>query len=231
MGQRVDTTLVQAQTVHDCWNWMTRLMASRFPDAFTAVPRVDEARRFPNGPLSFRLLVALSRDGRWMQFSQTSERLWVAFMESLGLGWMLHDPEWMDAASDASVDKREALWERMLTRPGPARSTSGGRCSEEHPDVFAEVFRRGTELLHHPQVVHDKQVVEMDDPQLGKVRQLGALVKMSETPAVLERPARHRSTATTQRYGREPPCSHAPRRPPPPRMQRIPAPLWRGSPS
>src|SRR5438046_27597 len=81
VGQRVDTTLVQAQTAHDCWNWITRLVAARYPQALTAVPRVNAARKVPNGPLFFRLLVALSKDGRWLQFSQTWDRLWVAFME------------------------------------------------------------------------------------------------------------------------------------------------------
>ena len=188
-GQRVDTTLVQAQTTHDCWNWLTRLMASRYPEAFTSVPRVDEARRVPNGPLSFRLLVALSKDGRWMQFSQTSERLWVAFMESLGLAWMLQDPDWSGAPSDPDIDKREALWERMLTAVRTRTLDEWWEVFQQHPDVFAEVFRQGTELLHHPQVVHDERVVETDDPKLGKVRQLGALVKMSATPGDTDRPA------------------------------------------
>src|SRR6185437_6379259 len=58
-----------------------------------------------------------------------------------------------------------------------------------HPDVFAEVLRQGTELLHHPQLVHDQQVVEVDDPKFGKVRQLGALVKMTATPACTDRAA------------------------------------------
>ncbi len=189
LGQRVDTTLIQAQTTHDCWNWMTRLVAIRYPDAFTAVPRVDEERKVPNGPLSFRLLVALSKDGRWMQFSQTSERLWVAFMESLGLGWMRHDPDWVDAASDPDIDKREALWEKMLAGARARTLDEWWQVFEEHPDVFAEVSRRGSELLHHPQLVHDGQVVEVGDPKLGKVRQLGPLVKMSATPARVEREA------------------------------------------
>jgi crotonobetainyl-CoA:carnitine CoA-transferase CaiB-like acyl-CoA transferase len=189
VGQRVDATLVQAQTTHDCWNWMTRLMAARYPDAFTAVPRVDEERKVPNGPLSFRLLVALSKDGRWMQFSQTSERLWVAFMEALGLGWMLHDPDWVDAPSSPDIDKREALWERMLDGARGRTIDEWWQVFEAHPDVFAEVFRQGTELLQHPQLVHDQQVVEVDDPSVGKVRQLGPLVKMAATPAVTDRPA------------------------------------------
>jgi crotonobetainyl-CoA:carnitine CoA-transferase CaiB-like acyl-CoA transferase len=189
VGQRVDTTLVQAQTTHDCWNWITRLVARRYPEAFTAVPRVNEERKVPNGPLSFRLLVALSKDGRWMQFSQTSERLWVAFMRSLGLGSMLDDPEWVGAPSDPDIDKREALWERMLAAVRARTVDEWWQVFEEQPDVFAEVSRRGTELLHHPQLLHDGQVVEADDPRYGKVRQLGPLVKMSRTPAAVDRPA------------------------------------------
>ena len=137
VGQRVDATLVQAQSTHDCWNWITRLMATRYPDAFTAVPRVHEVRKVPNGPLSFRLLVALSKDGRWMQFSQTSERLWVAFMESLGLSWMLQDPDWVDAPSSPDIDKREALWERMLEAARRRTVDEWWQVFEEHPDVFA----------------------------------------------------------------------------------------------
>jgi crotonobetainyl-CoA:carnitine CoA-transferase CaiB-like acyl-CoA transferase len=189
IGQRVDTTLVQAQTTHDCWNWITRLVASRYPEAFRAVPRVNEERKVPNGPLSFRLLVALSKDGRWLQFSQTSERLWVAFMESLGLGWTLNDREWKDAPSDPDIDKREALWEKMLRAVRAKTLEEWWQVFEEHPDVFAEVSRRGAELLHHPQLIHNGQVVEVDDPAFGKVRQLGPLVKMSRTPAAVDRPA------------------------------------------
>ncbi len=187
IGQRVDTTLVQAQTTHDCWNWITRLVARRYPEAFTAVPRVNEERKVPNGPLSFRLLVALSKDGRWMQFSQTSERLWVAFMHSLGLGWMLDDPDWVDAPSDPDIDKREALWEKMLAAVRAKTIDEWWQVFDAQPDVFAEVSRRGSELLHHPQLLHDGQVIEADDPRFGKIRQLGPLVKMNATPAVVDK--------------------------------------------
>jgi crotonobetainyl-CoA:carnitine CoA-transferase CaiB-like acyl-CoA transferase len=214
-GQRVDTTLVQAQTTHDCWNWITRLMAARYPDAFTAVPRVDERRKVPNGPLSFRLLVALSRDGRWMQFSQTSERLWVAFMEALGLDWMLQDPEWAEAPSSPDIDKREALWEQMLAAARSKSLEEWWQVFEAHPDVFAEVSRRGTELLHHPQLVHDRQVVEVDDPRLGKVRQLGPLVKMTATPAVTDGPAPALNNDESELRSRPVPTVRPPAGPPP----------------
>ncbi len=188
-GQRVDTSMLGALTAHDCWNWLVQVQAARFPEAFAAVPRVDEARRVPNGWLSFRLLVGLSKDGRWMQFSQTSQRLWEAFMRVLGLQWMLTDPEWKDAHSSEDVDKREAYWEKLL---GVIRSKTVAEWYEvfdAEPDVFAEIFRTGSELLHHPQLEHDGLVLELDDPKLGLVRQPGPLVKMAGTPAVVERSA------------------------------------------
>jgi crotonobetainyl-CoA:carnitine CoA-transferase CaiB-like acyl-CoA transferase len=189
VGQRVETSLMAAQTAHDCWNWLVRLLAARYPDAVSAVGRVAEERPVPNGWLSYRLLVALSKDGRWMQFSQTSDRLWQAFMRVLGLEWMLTDPEWKDAHSSEDIDKREAYWEKMLTAVRSKTVAEWYEVFDAEPDVFAEIFRTGTELLDHPQLAHDGQVIEIDDPQLGIVRQPGALVKMRATPAQIDRSA------------------------------------------
>ena len=50
-------------------------------------------------------------------------------------------------------------------------------------------MRRGSELLDHPQMQHLGAVVEIDDAERGLVRQPGPIVKMSDTPAVLERGA------------------------------------------
>ncbi|MBO0732703.1 MAG: CoA transferase, partial [Acidimicrobiaceae bacterium] len=72
-GQRVETTLVQAITVHDTLSWFSRVVAGRFPDGFAQRPVA--VRGVPSGGLSFRLLIALTADGRWVQFSQTVDRL------------------------------------------------------------------------------------------------------------------------------------------------------------
>ena len=60
---------------------------------------------------------------------------------------------------------------------------------DEDPNVFAEVFRTGTELLHHPQTVHNGHVIEIDDPAFGTVLQPGPLVEMHTTPASVDRAA------------------------------------------
>jgi crotonobetainyl-CoA:carnitine CoA-transferase CaiB-like acyl-CoA transferase len=189
LGQRVDTTFVQALGAHDTWTWIVKLVAKQYASAFTAVPRINESRNVPNGPLSYRLLVGLSSDGRWLQFSQTSQRLWVAFMRSLGLEWMLEDPKWKDAASSDDIDLRESFWEQMLDAVRSRTVAEWNQVFDDDPDVFAEVFRHGTELLHHPQMVHNHHVVSVDDPVLGVVTQPGPLSLMGRTPARVERSA------------------------------------------
>ena len=90
-GQRVETSLAQGLTVHDTFQWFSRVVASRFPDAFSQAPQSTNG--IPSGGLSFRLLIALTADGRWLQFSQTSPRLFKAMMEMFGLQWMFDDPD------------------------------------------------------------------------------------------------------------------------------------------
>jgi crotonobetainyl-CoA:carnitine CoA-transferase CaiB-like acyl-CoA transferase len=220
LGQRVETTLVQGLAAHDTWNWILRLLSRQYSEAFTSVPRVNEARNLPNSPLAYRLLVALSKDGRWLQFSQTSERLWVAFMRSLGLEWMLSDPKWQDAPNDDDPDVREAFWERMLEEVRARTVAEWNQVFDDDPDVFAEVFRHGTELLHHPQVVHNRQVVVIDDATRGPVTQPAPLARMETTPARVERSAPRLNEHAAEMRGREravhpaPPATAAPTTPP-----------------
>ncbi len=186
LGQRVESTLVQGLGAHDTWNWILRMMAKKYFEAFTSQPRVDETRNVPNSPLAYRLLVGLSKDGRWLQFSQTSERLWVAFMRSLGLEWMLTDPKWKDAPSSDDIDRRQEFWETMINAVRAKTVAEWNQAFDDDPDVFAEIFRHGTELLHHPQSIHNHQVVTIADATLGPVTQPGPLVRMEATPASVE---------------------------------------------
>jgi crotonobetainyl-CoA:carnitine CoA-transferase CaiB-like acyl-CoA transferase len=178
------------------------MMAKRYFDAFTSQPRVDETRNVPNSPLAYRLLVGLSKDGRWLQFSQTSERLWVAFMRSLGLEWMLTDEKWKDAPSSDDVDLRQEFWETMINAVRAKSVAEWNQAFDDDPDVFAEIFRHGTELLHHPQTIHNHQVVTVTDPTLGAVTQPGPLVRMDATPAAIERSAPARNEHDAELRGR-----------------------------
>ena len=189
LGQRVETNLVQAFTSLDTWAWFEHLIADRWPDAFTKSDPYDAEGR-PNSPLTFMLMVCLTKDGSWLQFASVAPRLFQAVMQALGLAWMFTDPEWQGLpvfGEDAS--KRHELWTRMLESARSKTLAEWNAIFDADPNVFAEQFRNGPVALEHPQLIHDGFVVDVVDAERGPVRQPGAIVKAAKTPADLTRSA------------------------------------------
>jgi crotonobetainyl-CoA:carnitine CoA-transferase CaiB-like acyl-CoA transferase len=182
VGQRVDTTLVQAFGAHDTWNAMIHRIARQYPEAFTQAGLADEGASVPNNSLFFRLLVALSADGRWLQFSQTTPRLFAAFMRVLGLDWMFDDPKWKSVPDFDDVEQRTQYYEMLLAAVRAKTADEWQVVFDREPDVWAEIFRHGSELLDHPQMAHDRAVITVDGGTLGAVRQPGPLAALSTTP-------------------------------------------------
>jgi crotonobetainyl-CoA:carnitine CoA-transferase CaiB-like acyl-CoA transferase len=190
-GQQVETSVAQGITVHDTFGWFARVIAERFGGGFKQSPLTEDG--VPTGGLSFRLLIALTSDGHWLQFSQVVDRLFRAMMKMLDLGWMLDDPEWAGAPNFDEPEKREAFWEKLLVAVNSKPLAEWQRLFDEDPNVWAETFRRGNEALDHPQTRWNKMVVDIDDPELGPVTQPAAVVRMNGTPARLGVPAPRRN--------------------------------------
>jgi crotonobetainyl-CoA:carnitine CoA-transferase CaiB-like acyl-CoA transferase len=131
----------------------------------------------------------LTRDGRWLQFSQTSPHLFAEFMRVLGLDWMWDDPEWKTAPEFEDEAKRERFWERMLTAARQRTVAEWDAVFREHPNVWAELFRKTEELLDHPQMRHNEHVVDVEDRIAGPTRQLAPMVRMAATPGRVRAPA------------------------------------------
>jgi crotonobetainyl-CoA:carnitine CoA-transferase CaiB-like acyl-CoA transferase len=181
VGQRVETTLAQGLTVHDVYSWFSRVVAQRYSDGFKQALRVTDG--VPSGSLSFRLLIALTKDGRWLQFSQVPDRQFRALMKMFGLSWMYDDPKWSSLPDFDTHQQRKEYWEMLL---GIVRSKTVAEWAVEFDrdsNVWAELFRKDSELLDHPQMDYNDMVAQIDDPERGLVRQPGALVRMDSTPA------------------------------------------------
>ena len=157
----------------------------------------------------FMLLIALTDDGRWMQFSQVQLHLYVEMLKAMGLDSVLTDQEWQQAAFAAGRAQDDGFWDRLY-RGGPVRRrlAEWHEIFEEDHDVWAETMRHGSELLDHPQMQHLGAVVELDDAERGTVRQPGPIVKISATPAVIERVAPPGSMPTGRRSGQRPGIAH-----------------------
>ena len=187
-GQHVETSLVQGLVAHDPWEWMLRIVCEKYPDAYRPAPPYS-ARGVPNTGFAFRLLVCLTRDGRWLQFSQTSPHLFRDFIEVLGLGWIWDDPALKSAPDFETEAERERFWDMLLNAARKRTVAEWEEVYREHPNVWAEVFRSTREALDHPQMLHNGHVIEVDDPHVGRTRQLGPLVVMSGTPGKVRAPA------------------------------------------
>jgi crotonobetainyl-CoA:carnitine CoA-transferase CaiB-like acyl-CoA transferase len=187
-GQHVEATLVQGMAAYDPWEWFLRIVSARWPQAYEPAPPYSP-RGVPNQSFAFRLLVCLTRDGRWLQFSQTSPHLFEEFLQVLGLSWMRDDPEWKTAPEFETEEARERFWEHMLKAAATRTVAEWEEVFAAHPNVWAELFRTTREVLDHPQMRHGAHVLEVDDPVVGPTRQLAPFVRMSATPGRVRRAA------------------------------------------
>jgi crotonobetainyl-CoA:carnitine CoA-transferase CaiB-like acyl-CoA transferase len=183
-GQHVEASLAQALAAHDPWEWFLRVLCEKYPQAFTPSPPYSE-RGVPTQGFAFRLLVCLTKDGRWLQFSQTAPHLFREFMETLGLAWMFDDPRWKSAPDFETEAEREAFWERLLEAARERTVAEWDAVFRERPNVWAELFRTTREALDHPQLRHNQQVIAVDDPRVGRTEQLAPFVRMATTPGIV----------------------------------------------
>ncbi len=184
LGQQVRVSLALSFLALDTWAWIEHVLAKRWPDALKAYANYDELGR-PLSHLTFRLLVCLTSDGHWLQFAATAPRLFAAKMRALGLDWMFDDPEWEGLPAFEDPAKGMELWIRMLTSARQKSGDEWARIFDEDPNVFAERFRAGADILQHPQLLHDGMSVVVEDAERGPVRQPGPLLKAGGTMAKL----------------------------------------------
>ena len=157
------------------------LVHQRWPDAFLANDLYDPDGT-PAGVFPFLLMVTITADGRWLQFAQVAPRLFLALMRALDLAHLLDDPEWKGIPMLDDPDKRRELWTTMQQRANAKTLAEWQAIFEADPDVYAELFRSGPEVLDHPQLVHDGHVLELTDPDHGTVRQPGLLIHADGRP-------------------------------------------------
>ncbi len=187
-GQLVEANLAQGFATLDPWGWFEYLIAQRWPDAYSPTEAYDD-QGCPISPLIIMLIVALTADGRWLQFASVGSHLFAAKMKALGLDWMFADEEWQGIPVLSDANKRMELWTRMLEAAKQKTLADWHEVFEQDHNVFAEQFRNGPAVLEHPQLIHDQMVVDIVDAERGRVRQPGALVKAGKTPASLGRSA------------------------------------------
>lgn len=135
-------------------------------------------------------LTAQCADGRYIQMCARQDRHFLNWLRAVGLDDAVVDPRYangpMAIPTVGDVDELEVrLRERMRTRTQAAWM----QVFIEDFDVGADPFLTPQEFLGHPDMIANGRVIDIDDPDVGTVRQLGPLVHLATTPARIEHSA------------------------------------------
>jgi crotonobetainyl-CoA:carnitine CoA-transferase CaiB-like acyl-CoA transferase len=122
-------------------------------------------------------------DGRWLGLSATSQGTWESLVQAMGVDELIADPRFKDNA--ARVENKDALnqvlqeWlsQRSLSRIMEELVPAGG--------VVGPVYN-SAQIVEEPHYQEREDILEVDDPELGRTRMLGIVPKFSETPGSVE---------------------------------------------
>jgi crotonobetainyl-CoA:carnitine CoA-transferase CaiB-like acyl-CoA transferase len=127
-------------------------------------------------------VLLVSRDGRFIQTSTMLPHQGKALCEVAGIGHVLDDPRFKGLPTFANADDARD-WETLLQEAFRVHDLDHWLpLLEASPDVAFEVAVTSEEGLNHPQVVHNGDVVAVDDPALGPIRQVGPVGHFDKTP-------------------------------------------------
>ena len=129
-----------------------------------------------------------TRDGKLLTIGCTEPWLWENFCRAIGrpdLARFARQPDQFVRAANPEEDAARREIEALIRT----------RDRDDWYDVLVKadvcvgkVYDVG-EVVRDPQVIHRQMVVEAEHPRLGKVRQFGIAIKLSDTPGTIRRAA------------------------------------------
>ena len=184
MGQRVETSMLKAVTTYDHVSWIHGQMVRSRPEEYPPDPSVGTGRGNPTGYLPAR-----TKDGQWIQLGNVVERLFRSMMHSLDMDFIYEDPRFKTAP--ALDQEAVAALERIMLEKVQEKTLDEWMAIflSREGNAAAEPYHASEQALDHPQIVHNGNVQDVDVPGVGSTRQLGPMVKMTETPGSAQGPA------------------------------------------
>ncbi|MEO8185878.1 MAG: CoA transferase [Burkholderiaceae bacterium] len=121
----------------------------------------------------------LTRDGRWIGISASSQRTFERLAESMGMPELITDPRFVDNASrcenDVALDDILAAWFKQ-------RDCEDMMQLFEKAEVVAGPVLDIRDIVKDPQYLARENIVSVPDDHFGSVRMQGVVPKFSNTP-------------------------------------------------
>ena len=164
VGRRVDTSLLEAGITHTYWQSAMALASGASPGPLgSAHPLSAPYQAFPTA------------DG-WINVGASNERTWTALTHVTDASHLASDPRF--ATNADRMKHLEALLEE-LTPIFATRSSDEWLDALSRAGVPAGPIASVGEMLEHPQTLARRMVVDVEHSRLGRVRSIGAPVKLS----------------------------------------------------
>ena len=173
-GQHIDASLVEAGLAMSVWEATEHLSDGGVPEPLGSAHRMSAPYQ------------AIECADGYVTVGAANDRLFARLCAALGHPEWARDPAFADDA--ARVKNRLALAERIqeVTRTA---SREHWLARFEADGVPCGPINTYADALADEQIVAREMVVETDHPTLGRLRTLGAPVKLSRTPLTTGRPA------------------------------------------
>lgn len=173
-GQYIDTSLIEAGIALSVWE-----SAEYFASGATPEPLGSAHRMF--APYQ-----AIRCADGFITLGAANDRLFQRLCELLGHAEWIHDPEYLNAT--LRVRNRASLAER-IERITVGHPRAHWLSTLDRAGIPCGPINDYAEAFANPQILARDMVVDVDHPTLGRLRTVGAPVKMSETPAIVDRRA------------------------------------------
>jgi crotonobetainyl-CoA:carnitine CoA-transferase CaiB-like acyl-CoA transferase len=216
-GQRVDTNMLQAITCRQNpqVRWLLRegeelpidgAKAKTVPDAVNPLAH----HRDPRDVTPIGMLVEC-KDGRWIMHSLSEPHFFPAWISVIGFDWIWEDERFKGAPHQfPDRETKDELLALLEERMGQKTSTEWMDLYIANGNVCADVIQTTQDALRHRQVEAAGFTVELDDPRVGRVLQVGPLAKISGAPASVRGPAPTPGEHTEEVLADEVPAVSAP---------------------
>jgi crotonobetainyl-CoA:carnitine CoA-transferase CaiB-like acyl-CoA transferase len=183
-GQRVETSLLQGLLPYDLWAALLHQLVAR-----TGQPPLDP-KGIGGGMPTLNYHPVLAKDDRWIQCGNLLEHLFLSFLDAIDLlAELLMDEAFQGSPAAWSEESIELARDRILLRMREKTAMEWMEIFRRNGNVAAEPFLDPQQALDVPDLVDNGAIVEVDDPEWGRVRQIGPIARLSQTPAVSARPA------------------------------------------
>jgi crotonobetainyl-CoA:carnitine CoA-transferase CaiB-like acyl-CoA transferase len=196
-GQRIDLNMLKAITCRQNpqVRWLLREAEDLPVDRAASTETVSDAinplahHRDPR-EVTLTGMMVQCKDGKWIMHSLSEPHFFPAWIDAVGFEWIWEDERFKGAPTQfPDDDAKVELVERLQARMKEKTSSEWMELYLANGNVCADVIQTTQDALRHPQVVGTNLVVELDDPRVGPMLQIGPLAKIPSAPADVSRAA------------------------------------------